>query len=348
MSPSRHDDPAREPMKPEGTPGGLAGDLPEDIAQILNGFRESRALLTAIELDLFTAVGDGKTAADLAREFALDPRGTEYLLRVLAAFELLVREGDRYRNGPVSARLLSDRSPESIRPGLLHVVHLWHRWSTLTEVVRTGRPIDHREERSPAETETFIAAMHRIASVRAPQLVRHLDLAGVRRLLDVGGGSGAYSIAFARANPTLFAEVFDLAPVVGIAQRHIDASDVSDRVATRIGDLRADRFGQGYDVVFLSAICHMLDAEENRDLLFRAAQAVNPGGRVIVQDNIVEDNRTEPRSAVLFALNMLVNTAGGGTFAEEEYRLWLQEAGCGDIVRVRLPGPTGLMIGRRA
>ena len=121
--------------------------------------------------------------------------------------------------------------------------------------------------------------MHRNASERAPQVVRAVDPSSVRRMLDVGGGSGAYSIAFAKANPKLRARIVDLAAVAPIAQGHIDEAGVADRVSIRTGDLRSDALGEGYDLVFVSAICHMLSPEENRDLLRRCRAALEPGGR---------------------------------------------------------------------
>jgi predicted O-methyltransferase YrrM len=196
-------------------------------------------------------------------------------------------------------------------------------------------------------TEAFIAAMHRNASERAPLVVRAVGAHDVRRMLDVGGGSGAYSIAFARANPALRADILDLAGVEPIASRHIREAGVAGRVQVRAGDLRSDRLGEGYDLAFLSAICHMLSATENLDLLGRCREALAPGGRIVIQDFILEPDKTSPRFAALFALNMLVGTRGGSSYSEPEYAAWLGEAGFQHIRRVRLPGPTGLMIASR-
>jgi predicted O-methyltransferase YrrM len=196
-------------------------------------------------------------------------------------------------------------------------------------------------------TQAFIAAMHRNASERAGAVVRAVGAAEVRRMLDVGGGSGAYSIAFAKANPELAADILDLAEVGPIAQGHIERAGVADRVRVRTGDLRVDKLGQGYDLVFVSAICHMLDENENRDLLGRCRDALRPGGRIVVQEFILEPDKTAPKSAALFALNMLVGTRAGSAYSEPEYAAWLAEAGFRDVCRVRLPGPAGLMIATR-
>jgi predicted O-methyltransferase YrrM len=196
-------------------------------------------------------------------------------------------------------------------------------------------------------TQAFIAAMHRNATERAGWVVRAVGAAEVRRMLDVGGGSGAYSIAFAKANPELTADILDLGEVTLIAQGHIERAGMADRVRVRAGDLRVDKLGEGYDLVFVSAICHMLDENENRDLLGRCRDALRPGGRIVVQEFILQADKTAPKSAALFALNMLVGTRAGSAYSEPEYAAWLAEAGFREIRRVRLPGPAGLMIGTR-
>jgi predicted O-methyltransferase YrrM len=189
--------------------------------------------------------------------------------------------------------------------------------------------------------------MHRNALERAPQVAAAVSPSDVRRMLDVGGGSGAWSIAFAQAVPELHADLLDLATVLPIAQRHIDAAGLAGRISTRVGDLRVDALGEGYDLVFVSAICHMLSAEENRDLLRRCFQATAPGGRVVIQDFLLEPDRTAPRFAALFALNMLVGTPAGDTYTEAEYAEWLRDAGYGEARRVRMPGPANLMVARK-
>ena len=160
-------------------------------------------------------------------------------------------------------------------------------------------------------------------------------------MLDVGGGSGAYSIAFAQANTALHAEIFDLAPVLEIAREHIDAAGLADRVATRTGDLREEEFGEGFDLVLLSAICHMLGPEANRDLFRRCRRALAPGGRLVIRDFVLDPDKTSPAPAALFAINMLVATREGATYTLEEYRDWLTGAGFTSVER---PDPAGDLI----
>lgn len=324
-----------------------AGALPDDLAQAIRGFQDSRAILTAIELDAFTHVGDGASAAQAAAGMATDPRATEMLLNALAALGLLSKHGETFKNTPLSARYFVAGSPDDSRAATMHTAHLWHRWLTLSDCVIEGTAVNRREPREVDDrwTRPFIAAMHRNARERAPHVVRAVGTANVRRLLDVGGGSGAYSIAFAQAGPGLHAEVLDRPEVLAIAEGHIDRACLGDRVTTRAGDLRTGDLGEGFDLVLVSAICHMLSSAENRDLLRRCRRALLPGGRLVIQDFILEEDKTAPKMAALFSLNMLVATEGGASYNQSEYAEWLTEAGFEGVSRIRLPGPSGLMIG---
>jgi predicted O-methyltransferase YrrM len=314
----------------------------DEMMLSIRGFQESRVFLTALELDLFTAVGEGAAAPEVAARIGGDGRATEMLLNALTALGALVKHEGSFRCTPESKGL------GPARAGLMHTVHLWETWSTLTDCVKTGtaqrRP--GAEGRQESRTEAFIEAMHARARTTATQVVSLVGAERVGRMLDIGGGPGTFSLAFAHAHPELHAEILDLGAVLPIAERNIREAGLSERVALREGDLRVDEFGEGYDLILASAICHMLDEEENRDLFRRCAKALVPGGRLVIREFILDPDRTGPPGAALFALNMLVGTRRGNTYTEAEYRQWLAEAGLGDILR---PDPAGeLIIGRKA
>jgi 2-polyprenyl-3-methyl-5-hydroxy-6-metoxy-1,4-benzoquinol methylase len=323
--------------------------LPDELSQRIRGFQESRVLLTAIELDLFTAIGQGATPEQAASALGANPRATGMLMHALVSLGMLEKSGGVFRNSPEAARYFVKSSPDDQRMATMHIVNLWTRWSKLTDCVRSGTAVERRETAGPGDdwAESFIAAMHANASERAPAVVRAVGAEAVDRMLDIGGGSGAYSIAFAKTNPRLQSEILDLESVLPIARRHIAEAGVADRVTARMGDLRAGGFGAGYGLVFISAICHMLSPEENRQLLANSFAALRPGGRVAVQDFILDPDRTGPPWAALFALNMLVGTASGNTYTEEEYASWLRAAGFASVQRVNLPGPADLMLATR-
>jgi len=326
-----------------------AGALPEDLQQSLNGFRESRVLLTAIELDAFSAVGTGADAQAVANKLGTDPRATESLLNALVALAVMQKKDGVFTNTPVAARYLVAGAEHDSRAAIMHTAHLWTRWSTLTDCVMEGTSVTagRGARRDDEWTEAFIAAMHKNARFRAPVVIRAVGLDGVRRVLDLGGGSGAYSIAFAQAKQDLAADILDLADVVPIAQRHIDDTGVAERVTVRVGDLHDDGYGSGYDLVFVSAICHMNSPDENRAMFAKAFAALAPSGRLVIQDFVLNADKTSPRTGALFALNMLVGTRAGSSYSEEEYVGWLRDVGFAAPERVSLHGPTDLVVARR-
>jgi SAM-dependent methyltransferase len=317
--------------------------------ELASSFMRSRAFLTACELNLFAAIGlSGRTAAEVAQTLGTDPRATDRLLRVLTTLGLVDADRDRFRNGAAAERFLVPGRPEHMG-GLLHWVHLWDSWSTLTSAVRKGGSLRQAAvgARGAEWLEAFIAAMHWRARQHAPEVVGALDLAGVSRVLDVGGGSGAYAMAFARAVPGLRATVFDLPAVLPITARYVGEAGLADRIDLVAGDYDRDPVGRDFDLVLLSAIIHSNAPAANQALVAQCAAALAPEGRLVIQDFIVDENRTGPPFAVLFALNMLVGTEAGDTYTESDVRGWMTAAGLGDLTRRDMPFGTSLIFGRK-
>ena len=322
-----------------------AGMLPDRLEQMIRGYMPSRCILTALELDIFTAVGDGANAEQIGARLHANVRAVGMLLNALVALKLLSKSGDDYKNTPESARFFVEGSKDNQRNGLVHTADIWHRWSTLTDAVRKGTRVPIGRDDTPEWTRNFIAGMQRNARDRAPLVVKALGAACVRRVLDLGGGSGAYSIAFAKAGPEVQCEVLDLPEVVSLTAEYVGQAGVSARVSVRAGDMVRDDFGSGYDVIMLNAICHMFSEEQNRDIFRRAHQALALNGRLVVQDFILNPEKTAPQHAALFSLNMLVATDGGASYSELEYTRWMNAAGFSEVCRIHLPGPSGLIVG---
>jgi cyclopropane fatty-acyl-phospholipid synthase-like methyltransferase len=188
----------------------------------------------------------------------------------------------------------------------------------------------------------FIAAMHGRAATEAPELVSRLDLSGVSRVLDVGGGSGAFSMAFVRTSETILATVFDLPNVVSLTRGYIEKEGLSDRINTVAGDYNKDELPHGYDLTFLSAIIHSNSSKQNQALFTKISKSLNPGGKIVVSDFIMDDDRTSPLFGAVFALNMIVNTPGGDTYTASEVKSWMKTAGMSFVER-----NGGVMIGKK-
>jgi (2Fe-2S) ferredoxin/predicted O-methyltransferase YrrM len=322
-----------------------AGTLPDRLDQMVRGHMQSRCLLTALELDIFTAVGEGASAAEAGARIKANARATGMLLNALVSLGLLSKSGDVYQNTPESARFFGHGSKDNQRDGLLHMANIWHRWSTLTDAVRSGTRVPGHREDSAEWTRNFIAGMQRNAKDRALLLVKAVGTSGVRRVLDLGGGSGAYSIAFAKASAEVRCEILDIPEVVPLTAEYVSQAGVSAQVSLRAGDMLTDDFGSGYDLILLNAICHMFSEEQNRELFRRAQRALAPNGRLVVQDFILDPEKTSPQWAALFSLNMLVGTDAGASYNEAEYTAWMKAAGFTGVERINLPGPSDLMLG---
>ena len=323
-----------------------SGMLPDRLNEMIRGFMPSRCILTALELDIFTAVGDGANAEQIGTQIHANARAVGILLNALVAMGLLSKSGRDYRNTPESARFFVQGSRDNHRDGLLHTANIWHRWSTLTEVVRRGTPIPIARAGTHEWTVNFIAGMQRNAKDRAPLVVKALGTTGVRRILDLGGGSGAYSIAFAKASPDVQCEILDLPEVVPLTSEYVSKAGVSPQVSIRAGDMLHDKFGSGYDIIMLNAICHMFSEEQDLDIFRRARQALAPNGRLVVQDFILNLDKTGPQHAALFSVNMLVGTDAGATYSEAEYAGWMKAAGFSEVHRIKLSGPSDLIVGQ--
>jgi len=319
-----------------------AGVLPNDLNQLLRSFMSSRVVLTALELDVFTAVGNGASAEHIARVIATDTRATEMLLNALVSLKLLEKRDATFCNTARTTRFFREGSKDNARGGLLHVANLWRRWSTMTDCVRTGKSA---ETRGPGWINSFIDSMDYGAKARVGVVVSTIGDHGIRRLLDLGGGSGAYSIAFARALPELRADILDVADVIPLTQANIDKAGLANRITTRVSNLLLDPLGQNYDLILASQVTHAFSPEENQDLFRRAFLALAPNGRMVVQDFILDEGKTSPRAAVMFSLSMLAGSRAGSSHSESEYTHWLREAGFTDVRRLR---PSGLIVGVRA
>jgi precorrin-6B methylase 2 len=321
----------------------------DEIRQIAYAFQRSRVLLTAYELDLFTVVDKGaRTSSEVATAIGTDARATDRLMNALCAMGLMQKKDERFSNSPMASRFLVQGSP-SFMPGLMHTAHLWNTWSTLTQAVREGTAVSSREfnDRGEDWLTVFIAAMHDRASKQAPAVVAQIDLSGVSRVLDVGGGSGAFAMAFVRVRQSIRATVFDLPNVVSLTKAHVEEERLSDRVSIVSGDYLADNLGADFDLVFLSAIIHSNSIEQNRLLIHKCAHALRPGGQVIVLDFIMDENRTSPAQGALFSLNMLVGTESGDTYTEAEVREWMDAAGLAGITRKDTEFGTSLIVGKK-
>lgn len=308
---------------------------PQAILDLARNFMESRVLLTGAELNLFTLLAsEPLSAEEVASRTGANLRALTILLDALAAMELLVKQEGRYSCPQAISSLLSEKVPESILPMVHHMAHVWQRWSRLTEVVK-GSEVLEEPPVSPDADElcAFIGAMHAVAAPLASRIVAAVDATTHRYLLDVGGASGTYTIAFLRAVPEMKATLFDSPSVIEMARRRLGDAGLLDRVTLVGGDFYRDEFPAGHDLAFLSAIIHQNSPRQNLDLYRKVFRSLISGGRIIIRDHVMEADLTRPKDGAIFAVNMLVGTSGGNTYTFEEIQSGLAKAG---FTRIRL------------
>jgi predicted O-methyltransferase YrrM len=303
--------------------------------ELAGNFMECRILLTGAELDLFTLLAPAPLSAEeIAKKLGANLRALTILLNALAAIGLLLIKEGRYQTEPSAVRLLSAHDSLSVLPMVLHMSDLWQLWSNLTSVVR-GEEVPEK----PSALEdmdglrAFIGAMHVVAATLAPRIVAAINPGPARFLLDIGGASGTYTLAFLNASPELKATLFDRPKVIEMARERLGLAGLLDRVALVPGDFYHDELPSGHDLAFVSAIIHQNSHKQNLRLYQNIFRALDSGGRIIIRDHIMETDRTRPRDGAVFAVNMLMATACGDTYTFEEVSHGLSKAG---FVHVRL------------
>ncbi len=291
----------------------------------ISSFTASRVILTANNFHIFDYLDSpGLSASGLAGKISADRRATELMLNSLASIGLVEKKDSRFRNTPVASRYLVSGKPEYQGDILRHYSTLWDNWSGLDAVVKTGKP--HRVSH---DHRSFILGMHNLASLRVKEFLAALDLRGVRSVLDLGGGPGTYSMAFARSGREV--TIMDFPETLKIARKLIREAGLVNKIRFLSGDFTRDDIGRGYDLILISQIFHAYDENACLAMLRKCRGAVNPGGRTVIQEFPLDETRTAPPQGALFAINMLVNTTGGRTYTPNEMSSWMKRTGFKNI-----------------
>jgi len=297
---------------------------------------ENRILLSAAELNLFSILKNQPLSADeVAMKTGSDLRSLTMVLDALVAMGSLVKQDQTYHCEESTARFLAEDSPDSVLPMIRHMASLWHRWSRLTDIVQgvEGSKEEFQFSRNHEELLAFIGAMHVVSGPLARKTAATANAESSKALLDIGGGSGSYTIAFLKAVPGMKATLFDLPEVIDMARERLLEEGLLDRTVLVAGDFYQQELPEGNDLALISAIIHSNSPEQNLDLYRKVFSSLNPGGRILIRDHVMEPDRAHPRSGAIFAINMLVGTKGGGTYTYKEIENDLLNAG---FTKVRL------------
>lgn len=326
---------------------------PAVLMSLSFSFANQQILRTSVELDLFTHIENGAhTAAELAKACGTSERGIRMLADALVGLEVLEKSGERYLLTDAARTFLSRNSQAYMGAWVLHTNEIKEAWSHLTEAVKTGRPWKRVEtEQDGAEFfAKFVDSLFVMNVPGATAAAKHV-VNGRRglRVLDIGAGSGVWSIMIAKEDPEAHVTVADFPRVIEVTKRFVAKHGFTDRYDYLPGDFRESDFGQSrYDIATLGHICHSEGPRLTDELFRRIKRALTPGGQLIIGEFLADEERKENAFALMFALNMLVNTQEGDTFTLSELQRMLTRAGFDGVDTLQAPAPSPLIIAKVA
>ncbi len=322
---------------------------PGRILEMSGAYWKTCTLHAGVKLDVFTAIDNGcQKPDDLADELQADREALFRLLNALSALGFLNKNKDVYENTEEAALFLSRNSDSYKGHMIMHHHHLVESWSRLDKAVMTGEPVRTRPSlEDETVRESFLMGMFNNAMIYAPEIAEIIDLAGKKRLLDLGGGPGTYAVHFCKKYPDLQAVVYDLPTTRPYAEKVIGRFGLSDRIEFMAGDYTSEELKGGYDAVWLSHILHGESPQTCERLVEKAVSVLNPGGLIVIHEFILDDTLDHPVFPALFSLNMLLGTSGGKAYSESELTRMLSGAGAKNIRRLpyRSPTDSGLISG---
>ena len=328
-----------------GTKGAHAEQRPLDPGRIMHtatAFWESKVLLTAVEFDLFSVLGQhSMTATELGEQLGIHPRGRYDFFDALVASEFLDRDGDgpsgKYRNTPSTAAFLDKASPTYIggMPEMLNA-RLFGAWNKLGEALRTGQPQNDAKENGQELFEEvygnrdklgqFLEAMSGLQAVNFQRLADQFDFSRYETVSDIGGALALMSRIVGAKHPHLAFNTFDLPPVEYHAQKHVDAAGMTDRIKVVSGDFFVDPLPPA-DVITMGNVLHDWNLDKKRILIKKAYEALPAGGALIAIENVIDDARRKNLFGLLMSLNMLIELGDAFDYTGEDFRQWCREAG---------------------
>jgi len=332
---------------------------PGHIMQTATAFWASKVLLTAVELDIFTKLGEGAaTAAELGKAAGLHPRGTYDFFDALVARNFLNRDGDgpsgKYRNTPETAVFLNKNNPAYIggMPEMLNS-RLFGFWNGLGTALKTGQPQNETRHggkpifeaiySNQASLGEFLNAMTGLQAANFAQLAEKFDFFRYHTVSDIGGALALLSRIVASRHPHLTFKSFDLPPVAPLAQKHVNAAGMQGRIEIVSGDFFVDPLPRA-DLITMGNILHDWNLEKKKILIKKVYEALPADGAFIAIENVIDDARRENAFGLLMSLNMLIELGDAFDYTGADFRTWCSEAGFRRFEIIPLAGPTSAAI----
>lgn len=330
------------------------------LFNLVTGFMSFKTFAAAVDFEVFTRLAGGRevTSEEFAEEFKLAPRPTVALLAGLVSIGLLEKNEGRYRNSELAETFLIEGRPyyfgnfvqfydRALYPGFMNLpTVLQNDRSAFAEQGDQNAVFDNND----FLMQFFWNALDSLARYMATACSKAYDFGAHKRLLDVGGGAGGFSIELCGIVPGLAATVYELPHVCSIVEKKSAEAGLEGVVDAHPGDYTKDgELPAGYDLMVLSQVLHCEGEQTNRGLLAKCFDAVEPGGTVMILELLLDAERTGPTAAAMMGMNMLVGHAQGQNYSESEYSSWLTDAGFVDVevVRFESASANGAVLGRK-
>ncbi len=320
------------------------------IQELAIGFQKSQILFAAMQYDIFSVIGDGyKTVDSIAKIIGVNEKALDRLLNALVAIKLLNKHELYYENTELANKHLVKKNP-AYYGFLLHTADLWESWGTLSNVIKTGefetnKTINEKDERWIAD---FLISLDYKAKMELELVMKHIPLQSIHKMLDLGAGSGRYALEIAKNNPNIDTYIFDYPNVIEIAKKMIQNEFAGNNMNFLSGDLLVDDFGSQYDCIFISSVLHDYSIIENIDILSRVYKALKRGGKLVIHQMIINDDRTSPMLSALQSINLLVNTPAGNSYTYADIWVVLKEAGFGELEFLKTDFGTQVIIASKS
>jgi hypothetical protein len=312
------------------------------VMRISSAYWHSSVIHAAHGLDIFSKLAESPaTARDIAKKCNADERGVEMIMIACVGLGLLEKKGEKFNNGPVAQTFLVKGSPR-YQGGIVSMFADWVMpWSRLQEAVVKGKPVvEKQHDKGDEATRTYIMGMLYRGIPQAQLLAEEVPLKGRKKLLDVGGGPGIFSIILSEKNPGLKADVMDLPQTLRVTRDIIKDFNATERVQTKEGNYLNDPFGQGYDVVLLSSMISQEGPDVIKNIIRKSFEAMVSGGTILIQEQFLETDKSGPLLPALIGINQLIHTPAGRAYSAKEVADWAAEIGFKNLSFRPLPDPS--------
>lgn len=309
----------------------------EPISLITTNLWKFRILSVAIKLNVFDVLENSHEIKIIADKLKVNTDSLERLLNALVAMDLLEKKDNSYFNKPISSKFLVKSSNEYYGDFILMNEESDNSWKELDKVIKTGSPVTD-DNRGRLAKEGFTRAMHNNAQAPAKAISEMIDFSKRKHLLDIGGGSGAFSIILTNKFENLKATVIEQPAVCKTVKEYVEKEGNLHKIAI----LGGDYFEVGFpvhDVALFGQIFHSNSVNQNKLLLKKVYEKIEENGIVVITEFLLNEDRTSPLFPALFSLNMLKQTKNGRAYTFSEIKSWLEDIGFKNVEKQHLVGP---------